>query len=173
MGSTALPPSGRPTVGLLVVVWGERYIRQFLELGLRTLLAPGNVPALAADCACTFRILTAAENQGDFTGHPVFQRLSAICRTEFVAIDDLISPGTHSTTVTLAYERGMRRSGTAMTDTYFVYLVADYIMADGSLATLIRHMRDGVSGITSGNFQVVEETAEGPIRRLLPPGSEP
>ena len=30
---------------LLLCVWGYSYVRQFLECGLPTLLAPGNVPA--------------------------------------------------------------------------------------------------------------------------------
>ena len=35
-------------VKLLLCVWGYDYVRQFLECGLPTLLALGNVPALVA-----------------------------------------------------------------------------------------------------------------------------
>ena len=34
-------------IKVLMPVWGSRYIRQFLEFCLPTMLAPGNIPALA------------------------------------------------------------------------------------------------------------------------------
>ena len=43
---------------LLLCVWGYSYVRQFLECGLPTLLAPGNVPALAAALPTEFIVLT-------------------------------------------------------------------------------------------------------------------
>ena len=39
-------------VKLLLPVWGYRFVRQFLECCLPTLLAPGNVPALAGTLPC-------------------------------------------------------------------------------------------------------------------------
>ena len=38
------PPTA---IKVLMPVWGLRYVRQFLEFCLPTLLAPGNIPALA------------------------------------------------------------------------------------------------------------------------------
>jgi hypothetical protein len=154
-------------VVFLLPVWGARYVTQFLDLSLRTLLAPGNIPAVAAECTCTFRILTPSGTDEAFRGHPMFERLSRSCQVEFVDIGDLVHPGVHSLTITLAYLRGMRESGAAMTQTYFVFLVADYIVADGSLGHLRRHIRDGVSGVTTGNFQIVKEDAEPIVRALI------
>src|SRR6202043_2552243 len=52
-------PSAR-AVRLLLPVWGYRYVRQFLEFSLPTMLAPGNVPALAGLLPCTFVLLTSS-----------------------------------------------------------------------------------------------------------------
>jgi hypothetical protein len=46
-----------------------------------------------------------------------------------------------------------------MLDTCFFFLVSDYIMADGSLASALEQMMDGRSGVLVGNFQVVLEDA--------------
>ena len=119
-------PADVPAVVFLLPVWGERYISQFLDLSLRTLLAPGNIPAVAAECDCTFRILTTAGQEVHFQGHPMFDLLSRHGRVVFTAIDDLVVPGVHSLTVTEAYLRGMRASGPAMTQTYFVFLCLLY-----------------------------------------------
>jgi len=62
------PPAGvaprRPVkaVQMLLPVWGHRFIRQFLEFCLPTLLAPGNVPALATTLPCCFVIMTSAND---------------------------------------------------------------------------------------------------------------
>ena len=162
MPDAGSPAARRPAVVFLLPVWGEPYVTQFLDLSLRTLLAPGNIPAVAEVCDCTFRILTLPGQDTHFQGHPMFELLARSCRVVFTAIDDLVVPGVHSLTITQAYVRGMRASGPAMTQTYFVFLVADYVMADGSLRHVLRHIEAGASGVTTGNFQIVKEDA-GPI----------
>ena len=173
MADAGSPAASRPAVVFLIPVWGEQYVAQFLDSSLRTLLAPGNIPAVAEECDCTLRILTTPGQEAHVHAHPMFQLLARVCAVEFTAIDDLIRPGVHSLTLTQAYLRGMRASGAAMTQTYFVFLVADYVMADGSLRHLLRHIRAGVSGVTTGNFQIVKEDAEPAIRALVREPSAP
>jgi hypothetical protein len=144
-------------VTYLLAVWGEQYIRQFMDLSLRSLLAQGNIPGLSEHTESTFIFLTCRRDRKVFAEHPMYKRLERYCRVEFVIIDDLIFSGNYSATLTLAYERGMRHAGADMLSTYFIYLVADYVMADGSMMNLLPHMQHGVSGITAGNFQAVEE----------------
>src|SRR4051812_137217 len=130
-------PSG---VKLVLPVWGYEYVRQFLEVGLPTLLAPGNVPALTAELPCEFVILTSNDDEEFLREHATFKRLAAICNTEIRLIDHLISDGNYSTTITLAYAEVVRSLGQAMVDTCFFFLVSDYIMADGSLLSALRRM---------------------------------
>ena len=99
---------GAQAVRLLLPVWGARYLRRFFEFSLPTMIAPGNIPALAAALPCTFVFLTSAQDAELIAEHPGYRHLSAICRTEIVPIDDLITGDNHSTTITLAYERAMR-----------------------------------------------------------------
>jgi hypothetical protein len=47
-------------VHVLLPLWGYRFIQQFLEFSLPTLLAPGNIPALAKDLPCRFVLMTRA-----------------------------------------------------------------------------------------------------------------
>lgn len=149
----------RPAVSLLLGVWGPGYVEAFLELSLRSLLAPGNLPALARAFECTFVFLTTREDEAIIRADAAFAKLSRHCAVRFVDISDLVFPESSSTTLTLGFERAMRATGAGLLDTYFIYLVSDYVMADGSLANLIAHLERGVSGITSGNFHVVDEEA--------------
>ena len=122
------------------------------------MIAPGNIPALAAALPCTFVFLTSAQDAELIAEHPGYRHLSAICRTEIVPIDDLITGDNHSTTITLAYERAMR-AAPSITDTCFLFLISDYLVADGSFRHVLARIQEGVSGVLAGNFQVTEEDA--------------
>ena len=74
---------------LLLCVWGYSYVRQFLECGLPTLLAPGNVPALATALPTEFIILTSADDESFIVEHPAFKQLDSVCKTTIHPIDHL------------------------------------------------------------------------------------
>jgi|GEM_PF-5593287 len=146
-----------PPVSFLLAVWGKNYIQNFFDFSLRSLLAQGNIPALSKEFECTFIFLTQESDVTFFQTQPAFSQLKKYCQIEFVDISDLIFDGSYSATLTLAYERGMRSRGNEMCQTYFFYLVADYVISDGSLKNIGKYLKAGYSGITAGNFLVVEE----------------
>jgi hypothetical protein len=152
----ASPPK---EIQLLLPVWGRGYVKQFLDSGLPTLLAPGNLPALAASLPCTFIFLTSSEDADTLRDHPGIRYLRSFCNVEVRLIDDLITGDNHSTTITLAYARAVQTTGSAMLDTCFFFLISDYLVADGSLANVFARMKAGASAVLTGNFQVVEEDA--------------
>lgn len=156
-GTEPLSANARQKVVFLLPIWGARYIDSFSEFGLRTLLAPGNIPAMSAEFDCEFIFLTRAEDIDVFDSYPPVQRLRDFCRVSFSPIDYLIVDTSYSATITIAFVNAVRARGEEMLDTYFVFLVADYIMADGSLSSLIPHLHAGRGAIQAGNFQVVEE----------------
>ena len=147
-------------IALLLPVWGEEFIEKFLDQSLPTLLAPGNIPALAKALPTRFVFLSRKRDEATVRSHPAFARLDRLVEVEFAPIDDLIGPGNHSTTITLAYARMVRQAGEAMLDTCFFFLVSDYIMADGSLASVLTRMLDGASAVQVGNFQLEADKAE-------------
>jgi len=144
-------------VKCLLPVWGHRHTRQFLEFGLPTLLAAGNVPALAAALPCEFAVATSGEDAATILEHPNWRLLADICPARLVPIDDLISDASHATSLTLAYARMVRATGAAMTDCCFLFLVADFLIADRSLTTVLNRLQAGASGVLAGNFQVAAE----------------
>src|SRR5215216_5559166 len=102
------------SVKLVLPVWGYEYVRQFLECGLPTLLAPGNVPALTGELPCEFIILTSSDDEEFLREHATFRHLAATCDTEIRLIDHLITDSNYSTTITLAYTEVVRSVGPAM-----------------------------------------------------------
>ena len=131
-------------------------MRRFLTVALPTWLAPGNLPALAAELPAELVILTAREDEAYLRAHPAFRRLAEVLPVRLHFIDDLVTGNNYSVTITLAYAEAVR-ADEAMLDTCFVFLVADYIVADGSFGHIARRMKTELSGILVGNFQVAEK----------------
>jgi len=156
-------------VMLLLPVWGYRYVSQFLEFCLPTLLAPGNVPAVAASLPTRFVVLSRESDEELIRSHPTWMALERACSAEVVFIDDLITDGNHTTTITLAFARAVRQTREAMTDTCFLFLMSDYLFADGALRTVVNHLLGGASGVVAGNFQIIAEEAAPALQDSLSP----
>jgi hypothetical protein len=156
---------------LLVPVWGSGHIHQFLEFGLPMLLAPGNLPAVAE--ALPFRVIALSDEEGEvqLRSHPAWQHLQSVCAADVQPIDDLITDGNHSATLTLALERAIRSFGETLVDTCFILWMSDYLIADGSLVAVMQCFRDGASGVFAGNFQMVAESALPQLRQIVDPVS--
>lgn len=149
------PPPKR--VRCLLPIWGSKYVREFLSLRLPTWLAPGNIPALADTLATEFVFLTTEDDATFLTSHPGYRRLSRICPTVVDHIDDMVTGHNHTATVTLAYERGIRAAGEEIVDTCFLFLVSDYVAANGAFGNVLTRMIDGASAVQAGNFQLEEQ----------------
>lgn len=145
---------------VLLGVWGESFIHHFLKFSLPSMLAPGNLPALAAEFPVTFVFMTRLSDTHIFEESPAFQKLKSICNIEFISVKDLIVFGNYSTTLTYAYDRAIRATGAEMLNTYFIFMTSDYIMADGSMRGLMRYIKKGYSGICAGNYQTIQEDME-------------
>jgi hypothetical protein len=144
-------------VKLLLPVWGRCHLDQFLNASLPSLLWPGNLPALVDAMPCEFVAMTGSDDAETLAAHPNWHRLERICPVRVVAIDDLISDASYAVTITLAYTQAMRAAGAAMLDTGFIFLVADFLVADGSLGAVLARLRGGADGVLAGNFQVAAE----------------
>lgn len=144
---------------MLLPLWGTRYIRQFLQVGLPTWLAPGNIPAVAATLPSEIVFLTNEQGEILLRKHPTVARLAETITVRYHNIDHLITSSNHSTTITLAYAEAVRESAEDAFDTCFFFLVSDFLIADGSLRNALQRVIDGADGVQAGNFQTTAEDA--------------
>lgn len=155
-------PRPSPTAAkLLVPVWGARYVQQFIDLSLPTLLAPGNIPAIAAKLPCEVEFLTSSEDVALLQSSSALARLRSVCQVSIRIIDDLIVRQLHSLTITLAYARAIRAAGKTALDTCFFMLVSDYVLTDGSLDHVLSLILAGASAVQAGNFQMIDVDWQG------------
>lgn len=154
-------------ITLLMPVWGYHFIGRFLEFCLPTLLAPHNMPAIARAKPCHFVLLSSVADEPVVRSHPAWQKLERHCACEIQSIDDLITQGNHTATITLAFERALRQCGEAMRNTCFIFLMSDYLVADGSLETVLRTIETGADAVLAGNFQIIAEDAAPLLRQRV------
>ncbi len=157
----------RPKVKFLAVVWGKTYIARFASLALPSFLAPGNLPALAEATDLEVVVMTRRDDIAHFENHAAFRRLRAICPVQFVEIDDLIATSIYGVTLTLAYIRPIIACGRDMLNTHFVFMNADFVLADGSLRALSKHILAGRSIVLGPSFRATAEAVEPHLERMV------
>ena len=122
-------------------VWGAGHVGLFVNVGLPSLLAPGNLPGLTLNPKSRYLIYTLAEYEKDLKAAPSFQHLSRILPVEIIPIlQEIISPhrvmsDCHVDSVSRAEEI----SGAV------VFLPPDCIWSDGSMVRLEALTRSGKS----------------------------
>jgi hypothetical protein len=144
---------------LIIPLWGEAYASKLVTMTLPALLAPGNLPALAEMFDVELVLVTEAKLYDKIRQASAFQLVSRLCRTRFVSLDDLMTdlPGDYGVVLTYALFRGFTDLGPRMTETYLLFLNADFIISDGSLRHLGKLMHEGKRVIHAPSFRVVLE----------------
>ena len=144
---------------LIIPLWGEAYANKLVTMTLPALLTPGNLPALAEMFDVELVLVTEAKLYDKIRQAGSFQLVSQVCRTRFVSLDDLMTdlPGDYGVVLTYALFRGFTDLGPRMTETYLLFLNADFIISDGSLRHLGKLMLEGKRVIHAPSFRVVLE----------------
>src|SRR6266436_2506136 len=144
-------------VRFLTVIWGTRYIEEFARVSLPSYLAVGNLPFMAAETELETVVMTSMESRDKFEERDYLDKLKAICPVRYILIDDLITNGNYGVTLTLAYARGIRDSGPEQTNTHFVFMNSDFVLADGSLKTLVAKLWEGHHIIMAPSLRACSE----------------
>jgi hypothetical protein len=149
-------------------VWGERHRRRFLDIVLPSWLALGNLPTLATRRRLTVKIATRAGDIATFEDDPAFKALCRLASVEFVLIDDLLTSGNVFVTLTLAYQRGLRRAAEGGVFCA-ILLNADFILAQTSLCALLDTLDGGAEAVLAPSLRVNEEEAFEYLRAAVGP----
>ena len=153
----------------VTVLWGPWHRQTYLEANLPTMLAPGNLPALAAGIDCEYLLYTTAKDALVMIRDPAFKRL----RTLVTVSINLFSPrkttnpiGLHHEIWRAATERARERRA------YILLMPPDVVWADGSFASL-RAALDAGKRMTFMTYpRVVSETVVPAMADHFPRGAD-
>jgi hypothetical protein len=148
----------RQPLRLVTYAWGQQYIDKLLEYTLASVLAPNNLAALAEEFDCSVVIVTEKDFFDYIESHPIIKRIETICPVRPLPLDDLIGePWQYGISLAYALFRGFAELGPAMTETYILFLNADFVLADGSYKRLIPYLRRGERVLLAPSYCTVAE----------------
>jgi hypothetical protein len=150
-------------------VWGAHHVGNWLEFALPSWLAAGNLPALAANRELTVVILSGSDDRARIAAHPLAAGLAAFAAVHHLAIDDLITPAAPAVSLTLAFARGAAFAQQRRPQTRLAFLNADFVLADGSLATLATKIDEGAELVLAPSLRAIEETVRPQLETLRRP----
>jgi O-methyltransferase len=140
---------------IISYAWGAEYVDTLLTLTLPALLAPDNLPFVASEVPCTLVILTERCFFAKFDSHPVIAEIRKHCPVRLIRLDDLIvSKDKYGMSLTYVLHRGFSDLGPEMTNQWQIFLNADFILAEGSLRTLIETLSRGERIVASPSYCV-------------------
>jgi FkbM family methyltransferase len=164
----ATPATVKCPTRIITYAWGAKYVDTLLSLTLPALLAPGNLPYVASEVPCELIILTQWRFFFKINRHPAVVRIRKLCPVRLVRLDDLIvSKDKYGMTLTYALHRAFSDLGPAMTEHWQIFLNADFILADGSLRTVIGHLSRGARIVASPSYCTIAEEVIPELRKHL------
>ena len=149
----------KETARLIIPAWGEIYVRKLLSVTLPAALAAGNLPALCQAFEVELVVVTELRFFDLISASQTFRAASKVCRPELIPLDDLLTDvaGDYGIVLTDALFRGFADLGARMTNTYLLFLNADFVVSDGSLRHIGQLMLEGKRRIHAPSFRVISE----------------
>jgi hypothetical protein len=146
---------------LISIAWGDAFVDDYLNCCLPAALAAGNLPALLPHFSCEIVLVTESRQFERIRQHPAYAAADRLCPVRLVSLDDLVvSREMYGIAISYAFFRGFEDLGPRMTEYVLVFLHADFIAADGSLAALLAHLQRGERLIFAPSYCAVAESVK-------------
>lgn len=138
----------RPRFVFAAVVWGDDYIDNFMKYTVRTMLAPGNLPALG-DAHVFFSIVTTESGVARIRSHASFAELSRHARVHFFVFPESLTKPFHYSRPNFDFYR--LYGALDHTSIHFAralkagifFIVVDGLLSSNTLGTLRRYLDEG------------------------------
>ena len=141
-----------------LVLWGDNYIENFLDLCLPSMLAEGNFANLPNNRISKFEIRTTPEDKNRLLKNRAFQYLQQNITVEFVDLDPSISGDKYFLLSQSQYKsvQTARSKNTIWSEDEYVFhydaiffLYADFVWAKGSFRSALKRLAEGYEGVVT------------------------
>lgn len=142
---------------LVVPVWGEEYFNTWLKYSLPSYLSENNLPSLSQKSDFTLLICTDKQTWDSSEKNEYLLNIKKIYNVLFLDISFLISKYrmSYGHILTYAYHEAIKEHNTS--NRYFIFLNADFILADGVFKTIDQLVVRGAEVIFCPSFRVLQE----------------
>ncbi len=146
----------------VVPVWGEAYVKRWLDISLASLLAAGNLPELARNHSLKVLIYTTDEDLRPILASPALQMLRDTCPVRVTPVAPTAADVRRRSTniaMTEIHNHGLNQAW--KDDHGVILLCADLLYADGSFRFVHQ-------AIASGKRAVLTQTGDAPQSAVEP-----
>ena len=148
--------SAKPKARLVTVVWGEAHVSALIDLAWRTLLAPGNLPALAAKLETSYALHINEADVPRVINSPQFKQLSSLVKVE---IHTFKEEEIHENRYFLHWQHWQKEINWAKENGAIIFLIIpDVLYFDTTLSRWVDHILSGKRAIYTIGTWVCEET---------------
>ena len=151
---------------LLSVFWGDEFTDRFARIALRSMLAPGNLPALASAHRIVYHIHTTAADAKRLSEHPVYQEVGRYVELRIHKVslneNERRNPGSHW----MLWHRGAALLDHA--DDVLITVAPDHLFSGDALSRWAALFLDGKLAVYCPGVQVVLETLQEEIEQAFP-----
>ncbi len=152
-----------------MVIWGEEYAREFLELSLPSQLAEGNIDGSAWHDGSEYLILTTKADAEIIKEHPAFHLLQQRLKVRFAIINRRL--GSEMYKLVSKCQMEAIRMGEDFDAVFFSY--PDFIWSQGGMGNVAARIAEGCDAVLSPVPRAITEdmTEILPKLKTPPPGS--
>jgi hypothetical protein len=144
----------KPNVRLLLPILNSEDLDLFISTPAEALLSPGNLPALAAEVKVILCLLSTIEIAEKFELTVFRNAILKFSELLLVSVDDLVLDDSFEVVPSLAYQKGIAGSGPVATETVFIFLQPNLVLADGALQAIYCQIQSGVRVLRATNLRV-------------------
>ncbi len=148
-----------------MVIWGEEYAREFLELSLPSQLAEGNIDGSTWHEGSKYLILTTRKDAEIIKAHPAFHLLQKRLKVGFAYIKRL--PGSEMYKLTSQCQMEAIRVSESFDAVFFSY--PDFIWSQGGMGNVAARIAEGCDAVLSPVPRAITEDMTEILPKLRTP----
>lgn len=154
---------------LIIPIWGEEYIKLFMNFTLGGILQHSNLPFIVENFDTTISIVSTPKSFETIRceleeKHPIFKKTNI----KFINIEDILTNSQYTFTLTVGYSRAINSVPEEnFGKTLCILLNADFLASDSSLKNVSLKALEGYQAIYGASLRAIKETSELTIRKLL------
>lgn len=168
----------RPTL-LNLVVWGEENIEKCLKYAIPSLLAPGNLPALASESGVIVDIYTSEDERAVIEDDPTFGALAKFAEIRFTEIPDSLLSYTETESTPdpgswcVAGAQSTAAVAARHLDADLVFIGVDNFYSDSYLSGAKAFIEAGHSGVVTNIIRAQEGPVDDYLKAEIPGAGSP
>jgi hypothetical protein len=134
----------KPDVRLLLPLLSNEELDLFISTPAEALLSPGNLSALAAETKVVLCLLSPADVAEKFERTSFRKAIATFAELLWVSVDEMVLDYPFEVVPSLACQKGIASSGPDATETAFIFLQPNLVLADGALRAISCQIQAGM-----------------------------